>query len=72
MALLWSSSDCKSLQVSTTLLCILADLNNAVVWVVSTGPAISKSTGPCTNPFVIVLRAPITIGCILTPQISNG
>ena len=34
----WSLSDSKSLQVSKTLLSILADLNNVVVWMVSTRP----------------------------------
>ena len=36
----WSLSDSKSPQISST---ILADLNNAVVWTVSTCPLISKS-----------------------------
>ena len=43
MVFLWSLSDSKSLQISKTLLCILADFNNAVVWMVSTCPFISKS-----------------------------
>ena len=58
----WSLSGSKSLQVSRTLLRILADLNKAVVWMVSTRPVISKSSSPCTNPLAIVLRAPIIIG----------
>ena len=49
----WSLSDSKSLQVPWILLNILADLNNAVVWMISTGPLISKSSSPCTNPLVI-------------------
>ena len=40
----WSLSDSKSPQVSRTLLSILAVLNNAVVWMVSTRPLISKSS----------------------------
>ena len=36
----WSLSDIKSLQVSRALLSILTDLNNAVVWIVSTRPLI--------------------------------
>ena len=39
----WNFSDSKY-QVSRTLLNILADLNNAVVWMVSTRPVISKSS----------------------------
>ena len=53
-------------QVSKTLLCILADLNNAVIWIVSTRPLISKSCSPFTNPLVTVPRAPITIGITVT------
>ena len=69
----WSLSDSKSPQVSWTLLSILADfflflvdLNNTVVWMVSTRPVISKSSSPCINPLVTVPRAPITIGIIFT------
>ena len=65
MFFLWSLSD-KSPQVSRTLLSILADLNNVVVWIVSTRPLISKSSSPCINPLVTVPRAPITIGIIAT------
>ena len=66
MVFLWSLSDCKSPQVSRTLLSILADLNNSVVWTVSSRPVIYKSSGPCTNHLVTVPRAPITIGIIVT------
>ena len=62
----WSLSHSKSPQVSRTLLSILADLNNAVVWMVSTRPLISKSFSSCTNPLVTVPRALITIGIIVT------
>ena len=51
-------------QVSRTLINILADLNNVVVWVVSACPLISKSSCPFINPFVTVPRTPITIGII--------
>ena len=61
----WSLSDSKS-QVTRSLLSILLDLNNAVVWIVSIHPVISKSHSPYTNPLVTVPRAPITIGIILT------
>ena len=50
----WSVSDSKS-QISETLLSILADLNNAVVWLVSSRPPISASFSPYTNPMRTVL-----------------
>ena len=63
MAFHWSLSDCKSPQVSMTLLSILVDLYNAVVWMVSARPLISKSSSPFTNPLGIVPLKRITI-CI--------
>ena len=62
----WSRSDRKSPQVSRTRLRILAVLSNAVVWIVSTRPPTSKSSSPFNNPLVIVPKAPITIGTIVT------
>ena len=62
----WSLRDNKSPQVSKTLLCILADLNNAVVWMVSTRPLISKPSSPCIIHLVTVPSASITIGIIVT------
>ena len=62
----WSLSDSKSPQVSRTRLSILAVLSNAVVWIVSTRPPISKSSRPFNNPLVIVPNAPITSGTIFT------
>ena len=62
----WSLSDRKSPQVSRTLLSILAVLNNAVVWMVSTRPPTSNSSSPFRNPLVTVPNAPITIGIIVT------
>ena len=62
----WSLSDSKSPQVSRTLLSILAILSNAVIWIVSTRPPTSKSSRPFNNPLVIVPKAPITIGTIVT------
>ena len=62
----WSLSDSKSSQVSKTLLKILAVLSNAVVWIVSTRPPISKSSRLFNNPLVLVPKAPITIGTIIT------
>ena len=61
-----SLSDSKSLQVSRALLTILADLNNAVVWMVFTRPLISKSSCPWINPLVTVPRAPIALGITVT------
>ena len=62
----WSLSESKSLQVSRTFHSILAVFSNAVVWIVSTRPLTSKSSRPFNNPLVIVLKAPITIGTIVT------
>ena len=45
---------------------ILVDLNNAVVWMVSSRPLISKFSSPFINPLVTVPRAPITIGINVT------
>ena len=52
----WSLSDSKQFPVFWILFCILADLNNAVVWIVSTCPLISKSSSPCVNPLLTVLK----------------
>ena len=62
----WISGDSKSPLVSTTILNVLVDLNNAVVWMVSTRPLISNSLSSCTNYLVTVPSAPITIGIIDT------
>ena len=62
----WRLSDSKSPQVSWTRLRILAVLSNAVVWIVSTRPPISKSSRPFNNPVVIVPNALITICTIVT------
>ena len=45
----WNLNDNNSPKVSRTLLSILADLINAVVWIVSTRSFISKSSSPCIN-----------------------
>ena len=57
----WSLNDSKSHQVSRILLSILADLNNAVVWMVCIRPLISKTSSPCTNPLVTIPSTPVTI-----------
>ena len=62
----WNLSEGKSPQVSMTLLSILDDLNNTVVWMVSAHPLIFKSSSPFTNPLVIVPNAPITIDITVT------
>ena len=62
----WSFSYNKSPHVSRTLLSILTDLNNAVVWMVSARPLISKSSRPFINPLVTVSGAPITNGITVT------
>ena len=49
-----------------SLLSILAVLNSAVVWMVSTRPPTSKSSSPFSNALVTVPKAPITIGRIVT------
>ena len=59
-------SDSKSLPVSIILLRILANLNYAVVWMVSIRPLMSKSSSPYTNPLVTVPRAPIAISPTVT------
>ena len=61
----WSLNDSNFLQVSRTLLSILVDLNNAVVWMVSTRPVISKFSSPSINPLVTVPRAPNTITTLM-------
>ena len=66
MIFLWSLSDRKSPQVSRTRLRILAVLSNSVIWIVSTCPPTSKSSRPFNNPLVIVPKALITIGTIVT------
>ena len=62
----WSLSDSKSPWVSRTRLRILAAFSNTVIWIVSTRPPTSKSSRPFNNPSVIVPKAPITIGTIVT------
>ena len=59
-------SDSKSPQVSRTRLRTLAVLSNAIIWIVSTRPPTSKFSRPFNNPLVIVPKAPIIIGTIVT------
>ena len=44
----------------------MADPNNAVVWMVSIRPAISKSSILCNNPLVTITSASISIGIAVT------
>ena len=67
----WSLSNSKSPQVFRTFLCILADLNTAVVWMVSTRPLLSKSSSRCTNPLATVPSAPVRIGITVTFRFRN-
>ena len=67
----WILSDSKSTQVSRTLLSILAFLNNAIVWMVSTRPPTFKSSRSFNNPLIKVPKAPITIGIIVTFKFHN-
>ena len=67
----WSLSDSKTPQVSRTRLRILVVLSNAVIWIVSTRPPTSKSSRPFNNPLVIVPKAPITIGTIVTVMLLS-
>ena len=62
----WCLSDSKSPQVSTSRLRTLAVVSNAVICIVSTCPPTSKSSRPFNNPLVIVSKAPITTGTIVT------
>ena len=62
----WVLSDSKFPQVSRTLLSILADLNNSVVWMVSTRPLTSKSSCPSAHLLVTVPRVPITVNITIT------
>ena len=64
-------SDSKSPQVSRTLLTILADLNNAVIWMIPASPTISNSSGSITNPLDIVPSTPITFGITVTLAFHN-
>ena len=62
----WSLSDSKFPQVSETLLFILADLNSAVLWMVSSFLLTFKSFITFTNPVGIVPSTPKTIGITIT------
>ena len=67
----WSLSGSQSPQVSRTRLNILANLDNAVVWIVSILPLISHSSYPFTKPLGTVPRVPITIGTTVIFMFHN-
>ena len=62
----WSLSDTKSPQVSRTLLNILTNLKNSVVWMVSLYPLTSHSSSPLSKPLEIIPTISITIGITIT------
>ena len=62
----WSLSDYNPPQVTRTLLSIMADLNNVIVWMVSTCTLISRSSSHLTNLLGIVPSVPTTIGITVT------
>ena len=61
-----SLSDRKSNQVSRTLLSILADLSNAILWLVSACIPVSSSSSLLYKPSRTVPSAPIIIGITVT------
>ena len=71
MVFYWWRSNSKSPQVSRPLLNILSDLNNVVVWMVSTRSLIFKSSSPFNNHSVAVLRALITIRINVTSMFHS-
>ena len=54
--------DSKSPRFFRTLFSILIDFSNAVVWMVSSRPLISKPSSPCTKHLATISSAPVTIG----------
>ena len=62
----WSLNDSKSHQVSRTLLRILANFNNSLVWMVSTPVLISNSSHLCTYTLETVPSDPNKIGITVT------
>ena len=62
----WSLSDIKSPRISRTLLSILADLNNALVWMFSIRPLYFQVLQFLYQSLVTVPSAPITIGITVT------
>ena len=72
----WSLSDSNFTQISRTLLSILANLNNAVVWTVSTRPLIFTSYSHCTYLWWLYSMRPLhlvspSFSCSVVFQISG-
>ena len=67
-----SLTNSNSPQISWILLSILADLDNAVVWMVSTCSLIFKFSPLFTNPLWIVPSKTITIGIIIIIIIGSN
>ena len=65
MVIPWNLKDSKFPLVSRTLLRILSDFNNALVWMVATCPFISMSSRPFISPSVTVPSASISFGIII-------
>ena len=63
----WSLSDSKSPQVSRTPLSILAVLNNALIWMVSTHLPTSKSSNPFCNPLLLFQKHQLQLSLLFTP-----
>ena len=68
----WSLCYSKSPYVSGTLLSILAVLNNAVVWIISTRPPTSIVSLPFSNPFIIIIIIIIYSLEIFTSALADG
>ena len=62
----WKLIDNKSSKVSRALVSILADLNNAVVWIISILPLILRPSSLSSNPFWTVWRVPRIIAITVT------
>ena len=67
----WSLSDSKCPQVSKTLLRILVNFNNGVVWMVAFLFLISNSSSVLSKPLGTIANTPITIGITITPMFLN-
>ena len=62
----WILSGSRYPQVSRTLLSIVDDLSNVIVWMVSHHPLTSKSFSPSSNPLVTLPSSSVAIGITVT------
>ena len=67
----WSLRDCKSPEVSMTLLSILANLNSASIWIVSICPLIPNSSSHLSKTLGTVPNTPIITGITVTLIFHN-